>query len=619
MKLQAKSTFLILSFAGAMVLLLVFVSLLSFRHFSIITAQEHVRSAAEIVRVSLTESMINGTIANRQQFLIRLAEVQGLRMARVSRSNLVKAQFGDGLSQENSEDAIELQVMASGIPYFAMVEDSSKPIFRGTIPFIADNHGTPNCLECHKVNSGSVLGVITIELYLGKLKNEALFTILWMTGLILLISIIFTIIVRRQISPIVGTALGVQELVARAKDGDFGGHIEYNSPDEIGEIAKNLNRLMLHLQDNLGSVSRDVAKLMQYDLKGNTNLLTTTTEMVETLVEVSQFKQAIEEDQTKREVYARVGRMLSHQFNVIHYSIYEVDSNQNHLIPVLVDGEAENPCHWCDGRVLSMASACRAQRTGHVIDSVDTPYVCGQFNREGRQSGYEHICLPIVNSGMVGWVVQLVVEREHAHLAQLMLPFIMVYLRESSSVVETKRLMDSLRETALRDALTGLHNRRFLEEYVETLIATVKRKQSRLSILMMDLDHFKQVNDTYGHDAGDAVLKILSRTLSGQVRTSDLVIRYGGEEFLVILQENEGYSGMKMAEKIRSAVENVKFQIPGGVLRKTISVGVARFPSDHEDFWMVVKFADSALYQSKSEGRNRVTAHQSIEGVEEEE
>jgi diguanylate cyclase (GGDEF)-like protein len=185
-------------------------------------------------------------------------------------------------------------------------------------------------------------------------------------------------------------------------------------------------------------------------------------------------------------------------------------------------------------------------------------------------------------------------------------PFVNVYLRETAPVLETKRLMESLRDSTLRDPMTGLNNRRFLEEYVETLVASVQRKRTSAAILMLDLDYFKMVNDTYGHDAGDAVLKALSTVLKQSVRASDLVIRYGGEEFLIILIDSGGEAAEHVAENIRAAVEELKVQVAGIVIQKTISIGISDFPTDSETFWQAVKFADVALYQAKETGRNRV-------------
>jgi diguanylate cyclase (GGDEF)-like protein len=123
---------------------------------------------------------------------------------------------------------------------------------------------------------------------------------------------------------------------------------------------------------------------------------------------------------------------------------------------------------------------------------------------------------------------------------------------------------------------------------------------------MLDLDYFKMVNDTYGHDAGDAVLKALSTVLKQSVRASDMVIRYGGEEFLIILMDSQGESAERVAETIRAAVEALKVQVAGVVLQKTISIGISDFPTDSDTFWQAVKFADVALYQAKEQGRNKV-------------
>ncbi|MBF0187441.1 MAG: diguanylate cyclase [Magnetococcales bacterium] len=598
--------------AVALTVLLTTVSLIAFRQFSITTAKDHVRTVADLVRVSLTEAMINGSIDKRQQMLLRIASVDGLLEARVVRGEGVTKEYGQGLESEQAVDAIERDVLKTGIPYFEMTDALEMPIFRGTIPFIATDSGNPNCLQCHHVQKGRVLGAVTVLLSVSHLRNKALLTILIMTIIVAVFALVITSLFRRQIIPVVRMAQDVQKVVAKARDGDFSHRIRFYNSQETIRIARDLNRLMIHLEQSLGNISQDVAKLIQYDLKGNTNLLSTTIEMVDTLVQVSQFKQAIEEDRTRREVYGRMARVLTDQFNVHHFSIYEVSANTNHMRPVIVDGDSTKSCQWCNPGILSQADACRAQRTGHAIDSVETPYLCDMF--EGRGEGVleeaEHICLPVIHSGSVGSVIQIVTERKHGRMFQLLVPFIKVYLRESASVVEAKKLLDTLRKSALTDALTGLHNRRYLEEYVEAMVAMANRKGHRISVLMMDLDHFKEVNDTYGHDAGDVVLKTLARTLEKQVRTSDMVIRYGGEEFMVILQESDTYSGDRVAEKIRAAVEAAEMTIPGGVLKKTISIGVSRFPTDGNEFWEVAKYADLALYKAKSEGRNRVMIYQ---------
>jgi diguanylate cyclase (GGDEF)-like protein len=208
---------------------------------------------------------------------------------------------------------------------------------------------------------------------------------------------------------------------------------------------------------------------------------------------------------------------------------------------------------------------------------------------------------------MVGSIVQMVVKKADREHILAVLPYIKVYMADTAPVLEVRRLMETLRESSLRDAMTGLNNRRFLEEYIETLTACARRKQTHIAILMLDLDHFKMINDTYGHDAGDAVLKALAEVIKTTVRASDIVIRYGGEEFMVVLQDTSSAYALNVAEKIRASVESMKISHRGITLHRTVSIGVADFPGDSHTFWQAVKFADVALYHAKEAGRNCIT------------
>jgi diguanylate cyclase (GGDEF)-like protein len=611
MNLQSKTTLLTAFLSLAMVTLIALGSLFFFRQFSLYTASEHIRSVAEVVRVSLTESMINNVIRDRQQFMRRLTDVPGLLMVRVVRGPEVDKQFGAGLAMEQAADEIERQVLSSGVSDFRIAGETKTPVFRGTVAFIARLEGEPNCLSCHQVADGAVLGAVTVELSLAAMQSKAITTIAVMVGVMAVFGVIFTLLFRWQLSRMVLTARGVQKVVAHARGGDFSGRLDYHGNDEIGQIASDLNSLMGHLQRDLGTINRDIARLLNYELQGNTNMITTTTEMVEVLLEVAQFKQSVEEDHSVQDVYMRIGRILMDQFWIQHFSIYEATPSTNHMRPVLVDGENLAECRWCHDRVLVRADACRAQRTGHIVHSFQDAFICPCFARERAGENIGHLCIPIIHSGVVGNVVQIVIDQNHGHLYQVLLPFIQVFLRESASTVEAKRLLDTLRESSLRDPLTTLHNRRFLEEYVVTLDSTTKRGKTQLAVLLMDLDHFKEVNDTWGHEAGDNVLKAFAKILHAQVvRSSDLVIRFGGEEFLVVLQGNDAAFGAAMAERIRLSVENLRIPTNGVILRRTVSIGVACFPDDGDSINDVIKRADLALYQAKEGGRNRVVVYQ---------
>jgi len=605
MTLNTKATLFFASLIGLLMAALVAISLYAFRSFSIISATENLRTAAEIVRVNLTESMINGTIAKRESFLKRLLEVQGLKSAKVFRSPLVVQQFGPGLKQETDSDEDVREAFRLGVPQFKLADEGDDLIFKGTIPYIASSRGSPNCLQCHQVSEGAVLGVVSMSMSISAIRNQALLAVAGIVAVVLAFAVLLIILLRRMLKPISSTATAVESAVHKALEGDFKSHLEQKTDDEIGHIATDLNRLLKFLDDGLNRIGDSVSRLTGRVSSPDENLLSATISMVDGLTKAAHFKQAIEEDETKMEIYQRLSGMLQQDHQIESFSIYELNNQKHQMVPIVVDGQVGSDCRWCDPQILIRPEACRARRTGHKVDGITTPEICYAF-RAPEGGGQRHICFPIIQSGAVGSVLQLVSTPQDQQRLFELEPYINVYLREASPVLETKRLMETLREANLRDPMTGLNNRRFLEEYVETLIGNVQRKKSTLAILMLDLDYFKMVNDTYGHDAGDAVLKALAKVLKQSVRASDMVIRYGGEEFLIILQESQGHNADQVAEKIRVSVEQLKTSVAGVVIEKTISIGVSDFPTDSDTFWQAVKYADVALYRAKETGRNRV-------------
>lgn len=606
MTLKRKMLLFFATLMAALVAVLAAISLYSFREFSLYTAERHARSVAESVKVGLTESMVNGTISKRAEFLQRLVTVPGVESIRVVRAPAVVNQFGPGLTQEHASNELENRVLTHGEPIFETESQDGKPVFRAIIPYTASDRGTPNCLQCHIVANGTTLGAISIDIPLSEVRREGMLATAGVILSILLASLLALFFLGRLLRPLVGTAEEVRKVVAQGVDGNFGGRLKQHTSDEVGEIAGNLNRLMQFLDSEITTISRRVGQLMNQPPQIGGNQLVTTTEMVEGLVEAAQFKQAIEEDQSKTEVYQRLAQVLKEKYDIPHFSIYEIASSKNRITPIIVDDEVGAGCRWCDQQILIDAAACRVRRTGHEVNAVDFPGLCTMFRNVDDGEARTHICLPITQSGSVGCVVQMVLPVDGAMLGKLMVPYISVYLRETAPVLEAKRLMEHLRESSLRDAMTGLYNRRFLEEYITTLVATTQRRKSSFSVLMLDLDYFKQVNDNFGHESGDKVLKVLAEILGKSVRASDLVIRYGGEEFLICLLDTAADQAMAVAEKIRAKVEETKVQLPGTLLQKTISIGVSEYPVDADTFWQVVKYADVALYQAKERGRNRV-------------
>ncbi len=186
-------------------------------------------------------------------------------------------------------------------------------------------------------------------------------------------------------------------------------------------------------------------------------------------------------------------------------------------------------------------------------------------------------------------------------------------LRESNILLaarlaEIESLQAHLQEQVIRDPLTKLHNRRFLNETIQQEFLRAERNAQSISIILLDIDHFKSINDKYGHSAGDACLLKLADILLQSGRRTDITCRYGGEEFIILLPDTPARGARQHAEDLRQKVARAVFTIDDRSLQFTISLGIATFPQDGEHFTELIQRADESLYASKRRGRNRTTA-----------
>ena len=185
-------------------------------------------------------------------------------------------------------------------------------------------------------------------------------------------------------------------------------------------------------------------------------------------------------------------------------------------------------------------------------------------------------------------------------------------LARVQAAARVKRLQDELRQRneeldliSRTDVLTGMHNRRHVEEYLARLVSLARRSAEPLAVLIIDIDHFKSVNDGYGHEAGDVVLREVADRMVRSVRLEDMVGRWGGEEFLVVLPNTATQGAAELAERLRQVVAEQPCRLPdGGAVQVTISLGCAASVVD--DAGTLVRSADAAMYQAKESGRNRV-------------
>ena len=187
-----------------------------------------------------------------------------------------------------------------------------------------------------------------------------------------------------------------------------------------------------------------------------------------------------------------------------------------------------------------------------------------------------------------------------------------IFIYDNTSLSETHAklndLNDELKELSNRDYLTGLYNRRFFAEEAARAIALTLRNNSKFSIITMDIDKFKNINDSYGHAVGDRVINTVAKKLKELVRKSDIPARFGGEEFVLLLYDISAQNAMKVAENMRKTIEDLEIKVEENSIKFTVSFGVAQFDTfkDNNNIEHTITRADKALYQAKDNGRNNV-------------
>lgn len=264
---------------------------------------------------------------------------------------------------------------------------------------------------------------------------------------------------------------------------------------------------------------------------------------------------------------------------------------------------------WGDAQLQDSvlpAEQCHAL-TGRGDDHCDTQDRCALL----QSLGHNHVCAPLVSGGDILGILHFraVPNPDDPHTKA-----VVETLAERAAVALANiRLRENLVAKSIRDPLTGLFNRRFLDEAMPLEEGRARRSGGGFGVVMFDLDRFKQLNDTYGHDAGDAALRAFAKLLQGNVRSGDIACRYGGEEFVLVLPGASLADAVHRAERIRWALSRQTLEHCGEVLGAvTVSAGVAAYPNQGTEATVIVRAADRALYRAKENGRNRVEVAPSV-------
>ena len=234
---------------------------------------------------------------------------------------------------------------------------------------------------------------------------------------------------------------------------------------------------------------------------------------------------------------------------------------------------------------------------------------CTHFNGEPPE---RYLCMPIVAHGNTLGMLHVQCPSEAAVIVvNSHMDGLRQLVQLTGMAIATLNLRTRLENQSIRDSLTGLFNRHFMQISLERELARAARRKQILAVLMLDLDHFKKFNDTFGHAAGDSALKAVAEVFRNSVRAEDIACRYGGEEFTIMLPDVTPSIAVDRAESIRWAIQNLRVPLEREVYAEfTVSIGIALYPNDGDTADLLLRRADSALYRAKHSGRNQVIKHE---------
>lgn len=328
---------------------------------------------------------------------------------------------------------------------------------------------------------------------------------------------------------------------------------------------------------------------------------------VEDLQHLMEFSQLMREEIVEGALIKHTAKVLKERFSSDFLAILMLNQEENSVeIPV-----TDPVMDWNEvisKEVVLDPTLCRVIRTGQavIVHDVDTDACCDCLLLKTKKG--DSACFPISVGGVAVGAVMMVKNELGYWDSGEKQGLISAYIGLAAASLDNVRLVNQTKRLAIMDALTGVYNRRFFVESLEKQLSLAKRYKETLAVIMADVDHFKRFNDTYGHTAGDRVLQQVSKMLGHSIRESDILCRYGGEEFAIIMPRTNATESYEKAENIRRHIESARFTniAPGSTLGITISVGIASFPENGVEYNALVDAADVALYKAKKNGRNRV-------------
>ncbi len=581
-----------------MFILLIVNLIYNFRDYGIKNIDDKAHSIAKTIEHSLTTQMVTGIIDKRELFLNQLEDLPNIDKIWLNRSKDVIDMFGIGLNNELARDKIDNEVLNSGEVKRVITENLfSKSHYRITIPYKATNQGMINCMECHTTSKeGDTLGAITITMSIDDSKEVGITTLTHTVIIALFLMVIIIFVINFLISPFLNLFDEIKYVMSKAQSGDYSHRIEDAKGKESKDVASWINGLLEKLEITLDAIDSKISIFLSDNLTNEEkDNLINVKNTVDRLSDVYKFRKTIEYDETLEEIYTRLALVFREKLNIQNFNLFELDPINNKINVVYVQNKI-----YCN----IVNNGCRAYRTNTIIDSTQFKNVCASCKKD---IGGSYFCIPYSISNELDLIVFIYINsKNQTKKIKETIPYIQDYIDAAKTVIISKKLMNILELNAKTDPLTGLYNRKYLDESIDKITEQATRANITVGVLMIDIDHFKMINDNHGHDVGDKAIKIVARTLLENTRKSDIIVRFGGEEFIVLLYNCNEDLIEKIAIKIKKAFYLKKIPAGNIIINKTMSIGISMYPRDSKDVSECIKYADLALYKAKETGRNKV-------------
>jgi two-component system, cell cycle response regulator len=602
MNSNKKITIIIFSMVTLLTIVIVALVALGSRQSGYESTKKRAYLTADIVKKSLTSHMVNGNMHQRETFLNGINDLDEVNDLWVIRAKSVSEQFGKStLGNEFPKDSIDDEVLKTGREKVIIDESLTNATLRITIPYTASAHDKPNCLSCHNAQEGEVLGAISLKFDIQEDRISSIAVLLNIIGIIAIFLIFILIYISKKIKPYTTSFDSITEVLKQVHEGNYSIRAKEGVLKEDKEASLWLNELIEKLETVLTGIERNLTAFVHNRASNiNNDKLLTAKEIIEDISEIYNYKKTIETDLTKEDIYYRLVQVFKDKLKIEHFYIFENDliKDERKVIFSTIDTKA------CCNLTKNIKEQCRAERTDMIVLSENFPEICRVTT---CKNDADYICIPfLINEQKSVTVHILCKDKECLRHIKYQIGIIKKYLEETKPILESRMLMDVLRERNLIDGLTGLYNRKYLDEFIDKKMPYELKLGTTYAVMFLDIDYFKMINDTYGHDAGDAILQKLSKTMKDSIGENEFIIRFGGEEFLIIMKNPTEDSAQELANKINQEFAKLVFTFNNESFSKTVSIGYSFFPNDTDQIWKCIKYADLCLYEAKETGRNKV-------------